>query len=91
MAKYCPYSQALEEAHFNWQCIVCHDLAQSPLSVEMQYIEGDQSVYIDIDGTRWVKCDKCSTPFHLKCATQESEACVRAKRFLCTFFCCRKF
>ena len=52
---------------------------------------GDVSIYTDLDGTLWVKCDKCHTPFHLKCATEECKNCVRSKRFICTFFCCRQF
>ena len=81
MANYCPYEQAQEEAHFDSRCIVCHYLAQSPLHVEMQHLSGDESVYIDIDGTRWVKCDNCNTPFHLKCATEESEPVLEPNVF----------
>ena len=54
--------KVIEEAHLNWRCIVSNHLAQSPLSVEMQHTKSDQIVYIDIDGTRWVKCDKCFYP-----------------------------
>ena len=91
MARYDPHAQALEDNSFDWRCIVCHDIPMSPLHIEMQHLGGDLSVYTDLDGTLWVKCDKCHTPFHLKCATEESENCVRSKRFICTFFCCRQF
>ena len=91
MARYDPHAQALEDNSFDWHCIVCHDIPMSPLHIEMQHLGGDLSVYTDLDGTLWVKCDKCHTPFHLKCATEESENCVRSKRFICTFFCCRQF
>ena len=67
MARYDPHAQALEDNTFDWRCIVCHDIPMSPLHIEMQHLGWDLTVYTDLDGTLWVKCDKCHTPFHLKC------------------------
>ena len=89
--QYDPKAQAMEEAHFDWRCIVCCMVALSPLHLEQQHLPGTDSVYFDLDNTPWVKCDKCHTPFHLQCATWESVQIVRSKCFLCTFFCCRQF
>ena len=69
MARYDPHAQALEDNSFDWRCIVCHDIPMSPLHIEMQHLGGVLSVYTDLDGTLWVKFNKCHTPFHLKCAT----------------------
>ena len=91
MARYDPHAQALEDNKFDWRCIVCHDIPMSPLHIEMQRLGGDVSFYTDLDGTLWVKCDKCHIPFHVKCATEEYENCIRNKIFICTFFCCRQF
>ena len=65
-------AQAMEEAHFDWRCIVCCMVALSPLHLEQQHLPGTDSVYFDLDNTPWVKCDKCHSPFHLQCATWES-------------------
>ena len=79
-----------ESKYFNWHCIICSKLALSPLKLEMQHMTYDQSVYDDVNGEKWVKCDDCMSPFHLKCCTSESEEAVANKRFICTFFGCNK-
>ena len=89
--QYDPRWQAIEEAHFDWRCIVCCIVALSPGHLEHQHIPGTDSIYFDLDNTPWVKCDKCHTPFHLQCATWEPQSVIRNKRFLCTFFLCRQF
>ena len=86
--EYDPNFQAMEEEVFGWRCVICSVLAFSPRHLEEQHMLYEFSVYDDIDGTPWVRCDACLHPFHLKCVTQEPEAAVRAKRFVCTFFGC---
>ena len=56
--QYDPKAQAMEEAHFDWRCIVCCMVALSPLHLEQQHLPGTDSVYFDLDNTPWVKCDK---------------------------------
>ena len=56
---------------------------------------------VDVHGPRWcighasgsamlLVSDNCMSPFHLKCATSEPEHVVANKRFVCTFFTCKK-
>lgn len=90
MDQFNPSSQELEQEYFNWKCVVCAVVAYSPLVLEEQHMLMEMSVYTDIDGQKWVKCDDCEYPFHLKCATSDAEIVVASKRFICTFFGCRK-
>ena len=83
-------SQDQEAAYFNWQCVICNLVAQSPLELEQQHMVYEFSVYTDIDGTKWVKCDECMSPFHLECGTDEPECVVIHKRFVCTYFNCKQ-
>ena len=73
-----------------WHCMICSKLALSPLHLEMQHMTYDFSVYSDVNDEKWVKCDDCMSPFHLKCATSEPEHVVANKRFVCTFYTCKK-
>lgn len=84
------YLQAQEAQYFNWQCVVCNVIAKSPLHLEGQHMVYEHSVYTDYDKSKWVKCDECMSPFHLHCATSEPEHIVASKRFICTFFGCKK-
>ena len=38
--QYDPKAQAMEEAHFDWRCIVCCMVALSPLHLEQQHLPG---------------------------------------------------
>ena len=92
MASFDPHphhNSAIEQEYFNWKCAICSVVAYSPLELEMQHLPMEISVYRDIDGVNWVKCDKCEAPFHLKCATSELEIVVSARRFICAYFGCR--
>ncbi len=78
--------QALEAQYFNWKCLICNVLAASPMELENQQMVFD-GVYTDIDGSKWVKCDKCMSSYHLNCVSFKTEAEVNAPGcFLCTFF-----
>ena len=90
MALYPPDLSIQESKYFNWHWIICSKLALSPLKLEMQQITYDQSVYEGVNGEKWVKCDDCMSPFHLKCCTNESKQTVTKKQFICTFFSCNK-
>ena len=65
-------------------------VALSPMELEGQHMTYDFSVYSDVNDEKWVKCDDCMSPFHLKCATSEPEHVVANKRFVFTFFSCKK-
>lgn len=77
------FHAALELEYFNWKCVVCSIPANSPLELESQHMLMDRSVYVDLTGVNWVKCDDCEAPFHLTCATSELEIVVASKRFIC--------
>ena len=48
--------QVEEQEYFNWKCLVCSQIAQSPMHVEMQWLV-EYGPHLDIDGsTKWVKC-----------------------------------
>ena len=60
------------------------------MELEFQHMTYDFSVYSDVNDEKWVKCDDCMSLFHLKCATSKPEHIVANKRFVCTFFTCKK-
>ena len=41
------WQQAQESEFFNWRCIICHDLAKSPLHLEDQFLV-EHGIYLDI-------------------------------------------
>ena len=57
----------------------------SPMELEGQHRTYDFSVYSDVNDEKLVKCDKCMSPFHLKCATSEPKHIV-VKRDLFVLF-----
>ena len=79
-----------EAEYFNWRCVICSIQALSPMHLEDQHMLYEYSVYTDVDNVKWVKCDECMTPYHLKCVTTDSESKVSAGCFVCTFMGCKK-
>ena len=79
-----------ESEYFNWHCVICSKLGLSPMELESQHMTYDFSIYSDVNDEKQVKCDDCMSPFHLKCAMSEPEHVVANKRFVCTFFSCKK-
>ena len=80
-----PEWQQLQEAqYFNWKCLVCNVLAKSLCHLEEQFLV-EHGVYVDIDGTQWVKCYKCFSPYHLAC-TQGPPPCGE---YHCSFLECK--
>ena len=62
-----PEWQQIQEAEFfNWKCLICNILAKSPLHLENQFLV-EHGIYVNIDGTEWIKCLKCLTPYHTNC------------------------
>ena len=76
--------QAMEAEYFNWKCLICNVLVKSPLYLEDQFLV-QHGVYVDIDGTEWVKCYKCFSPYHLSC-TQDPPP---AGEYHCTLLSCK--
>ena len=74
----------LESAYFNWRCIICSVLAQSPLHLEMQHT-AEYGPYTDIDGQKWIKCDKCENPYHVSCLLEEP----KVGPYACAFMQCK--
>ena len=52
--------------YFNWICVSCKGKACDGTSLEMQFL-GDNSVYLDSDGSYWFCCENCTTSIHAKC------------------------
>ena len=82
--------QFKSQEYFNWHCVICSKLALSPMELEGQHMTYDFSVYSDVNDEKWVKCDDCMSLFHPKCAMSEPKHVVANKRFVCTFFGCKK-
>ena len=81
-----PYWQQLQEQeYFNWQCIICSIIAQSPLHLEDQWLV-EHGPHTDIDGQKWVKCSKCLNAFHVNCLVAKPSV----GEYFCTFFSCQK-
>ena len=60
---FCLIMSIQESEFFNWKCLIGNVLAKSPLHLENQFLV-EHGIYVDIDGTEWVKCVKCLTPYH---------------------------
>ena len=76
--------QALEAQYFNWKCLICNVIAVSPCHLEDQHIV-EYGPYTDLDGKKWTKCDKCSSPYHVSCV---SDIPLRTGPYVCSFICC---
>ena len=85
-----PSLSVQEAKYFNWRCVICSRLALSPLHLEEQHMLYEMSVYTDVDNVKWVKCDECMSPYHLKCVTNEPESKVYCGCFVCTFMACKR-
>ena len=84
-----PSLSVQEAEYFNWKHVICSILALSPLHLEEQHMLYETSVYTDVDNVKWVKCDKCMSPYHLNCATSDPESKVSCEHFVCTFMACK--
>ena len=57
--------QIEKQEYFNWKCLICGQIAQSPMHVAMQWLV-EYGPNLDLDGsTKWVKCGKCFSPYHI--------------------------
>ena len=80
--------QIEEQQYFNWKCLVCGQVALFPLHVEMQWLV-NYDPHLDIDGsTKWVKCGKCFSPYHVTCLQSLSE--IPTGPYVCTFLGCKQ-
>ena len=80
-----PYWQRVEEQeYFNWTCVICSVLAQFSLHLELQFIV-EHGPYTDLDGEKWIKCSKYSSPYHVKCLSIENSV----GEYICTFMACK--
>ena len=89
MSNLLPYSVQVQESEaFNWKCMICLHLAQSPLHLEMQWIV-EHGPHLDLDGvTKWIKCSKCLSLYHVQCLPNASK--IVTGNFVCTFFSCKQ-
>ena len=83
------YNRFIEGEHFDWRCVICHKLANSPLTLEQQHIDGQESIFNDSDGSKWLKCDGCMGPYHLNCGANHLDSNLSHGEFLCTFYGCK--
>ena len=79
------WQQAQESEYFNWYCLICHDLAKSPMHLEDQFLV-QNGIYTDINNDLWVKCAKCFNPYHVKCIQEPNIS--PHHQYVCSFMCC---
>ena len=81
-------SQVEEQKYFNWKCLICCQVAQSPMHLEMLWLV-TYGPHFDADGsTKWVKCGKCFSPYHVSCLQSATE--IPTGPYLCTFLGCKQ-
>ena len=80
-----PWKQALEAEYFNWHCVKCSQLVQSPMHIEDQWLV-KHGPHFDLDGvTIWIKCSKCFTLYHVACLQEE----ISVWEYICSFVGCQ--
>ena len=80
-----PWEQAEESQYFNWHCVICSQLAQFPMHIEDQWLV-EHGPHLDLDGvTKWVKCSKCFTPYHVVCLKEK----ISVGEYICSFMGCQ--
>ena len=84
MSKFSVANQLIESEYFNWKCIICNILAKSPLLLEDQFM-AEHGYCCDINGTEWVKCYTCFSPYHLACTKDTSPV----GEYSCSFMECK--
>ena len=77
--------QTLEAEFFNWKCLICNDLAHSPIDLEMQHLV-HHGPYKDSNGDKWVKCDKCFNAYHVHYLNDY----IPVGKYLCSFLACKQ-
>ena len=80
-----PWQQAQEAAYFNWKCLICSEIAQPPAALEDQHFV-EYGPFTDINGDKWVKCDKCFNSYHVQCLKED----IPVGKYTCTFLGCWK-
>ena len=80
-----PYWKQTQEAeYFNWKCLICSQIAKSPAALEDQHLV-EYGPYKDINGDKWIKCDKCFNSCHILCLQED----IQPGKYMCTFLGCR--
>ena len=89
MSSLLPYFVQLQESKaFNWKCVICLNIAQSPLHLEMQWIV-EHGQHLDLDGvTKRIKCSKCLSPYDVQCLPNAPK--FLTGDFICTFLSCKQ-
>ena len=89
MSSLLPYSVQVQESEdFNWKCVICLNIAQSPLHLEMQWtVEHGPHLNLD-DVTKWIKCSKCLSLYYVQCLPNASK--IVTDNFICTFLSCKQ-
>ena len=80
-----PYWKQTEETeYFNWKCLICSQIAKSPAALEEQHLV-EYGPYKDINGDKWIKCDKCFNSYYVQCLQEH----IQPGKYVCTFLGCR--
>ena len=81
-----PWEQAEDSQHFNWHCVVCSQLAQSPMHIGDQWLV-EHGPHLDLDRvTKWVKCSKCFTSYYVACLKEK----ISVGEYICSFMGCQR-
>ena len=81
------YAQLAQQ--FGWKCLICSVEAKDQMGLEEQHL-ADGVIYTDnINGTKWLFCNKCKNTYHLNCVCPNMEQNIKWP-FLCRFLECDK-
>ena len=72
----------MEKYTFYWICFLCKKKAKKPHVLECEAFD-NLGVVRDSDGRKWVKCQTCYKPFHVKCARDVLNPCVEYHCWVC--------
>ena len=72
-----------------WTCIFCKRKAKDTLSLEMQFLDGDDVLLFD-DQLAWYRCDNCATAGHFSCLLAKLKIYISYSNFRKNgrFYCC---
>ena len=72
-----------------WTCVFCKVKAKDALSLEMQFLDGDDVLFFD-DSLAWYRCDNCATAAHFDCLLAKLKIFVSYSDFRKDgrFYCC---
>ena len=72
-----------------WTCVICKRKAKDALSLEMQFLDGDDVLFFD-DQLAWYRCDNYATAAYFSCLLAKLKIYISYSNFRKDgrFYCC---